>query len=68
MYNGAELAGEVKVSSMMTVTSPLPRTNTSGHPRTSVSFAVDVVSYSAGITRKDDGRLGVLGAGGRSWS
>ena len=35
------------------------------HPRTtSVAFLVDVVSYSAGLTTQDEGRLVVLGAGG----
>ena len=34
------------------------------HPRTSVSFLMDVVNYSAGLTTQDEGRLVVLGAGG----
>ncbi len=34
------------------------------HPRTSVSFLVDVMSYSAGLTTQDEGRLAVLGSGG----
>ena len=34
------------------------------HPRTSVSFPVDVVSYSAGLTTQDEGRLTALGSGG----
>ncbi len=38
--------------------------STRRHPRTSVSFPVDVVSYSAGLTTQDEGRLAVLGSGG----
>ena len=34
------------------------------HPRSSVSFLVDVMSYSAGLTTQDEGRLVVLGSGG----
>ena len=34
------------------------------HPRSSVSFLVDVMSYSAGLTTQDEGRLVVLGGGG----
>ena len=64
VYNGAELAGEVKISSIMTDMSHSPWTNARRHPRTSVSFPVDVVSYSAGSTTQDEGRLAVVGAGG----
>ena len=35
------------------------------HPRTSsISFLVEVTSYSAGLATQDEGRLVVLGAGG----
>lgn len=48
----------------MTDTSPLPWAHTRRYLRTNVSFPVDVVSYSAGDTTEDEGRLVVLGAGG----
>ncbi len=48
----------------MTDTSPLPWAHARRHPRTSVSFPVDVVRYSTGVRTPDEGRLVVLGAGG----
>ena len=42
----------------------IPMDPTRRYPRTSVGFPVDVVSYSAGVTTRDEGRLVVLGAGG----
>ena len=43
---------------------PKNPTDARRHPRTSVSFLVDVMSYSAGLTTQDEGRLVVLGSGG----
>ena len=57
-------AGKTGVSDKMTDTSPLPWAHARRHPRTSVSFPVEVLSYSAGDTTEDEGRLIVLGAGG----
>ena len=43
---------------------PKNPTDARRHPRTSVSFLVDVMSYSAGLTTQDEGRLAVLSSGG----
>ena len=34
------------------------------HPRANVTFGVDVVSYSAGVSQRDEARLIVLSSGG----